>query len=198
MEKTNVIAISFKSFELYGCPYCGYRSGYTPVFGGGSTVFECGECRATSVLLADNLSVSSIGLCNTTTPGNPTQYPKLQEHPRKGIASHGNADPKPKNGGEFFRSRGIGLDQTPGCFVCGGNETLHANISGFVNTKEAGERVVAMFDKGARLDFRLHEPDRIQVKIGACNNHRKNLEKLDELIKETTVITADMIILSKT
>lgn len=79
---------------------------------------------------------------------------------------------------EAFRSRGIGLDWTPGCFVCGGEDGLRSNISGFVKSKEAGERVVAMFDHGARLDWREFEPLWIQVKIGACTAHVSDLQRL--------------------
>lgn len=53
------------------------------------------------------------------------------------------------------------------------------NIAAFVQCKEAGERVVRMFKKGARLDYRDHEPDRVQVKIGACDTHLPNLVRLE-------------------
>ncbi len=92
-----------------------------------------------------------------------------------------------------FNSRGIGMDECPGCFVCGttkrtplSNHYLH-NISAFVASKEEGEAVKYWFiDVGAkarvRLDFRPTEPDRIQVKVGACSEHLPNLRKLHDLV----------------
>lgn len=92
-----------------------------------------------------------------------------------------------------FRPRGVGLDTCPGCFVCGAakrskdaNDYLN-NVSGFVRTKEEGERIVQMFvvEDGedpnasrARLDFRPSEPNWIQLKVGACDAHLPNLEAL--------------------
>lgn len=114
----------------------------------------------------------------------------LQPHPRRGIPKHGRPDKKPDGGGEFFRSRGIGLDLTPGCFVCGGEKVLRNNIAAFVQCKKSGKRVVALFSQGAWLDYRRHEPDRVQVKIGACVEHRPNLEKLDALTQDGIITTA--------
>lgn len=89
-----------------------------------------------------------------------------------------------KTGTEKFRSRGLGIDRTPGCFVCGGEDASHDNIAGFVWSKESGERIVAMFKTGAHLEFRLVEPTHIQVKIGACPNHIVNLAHLHVLTME--------------
>ncbi|MCW6159551.1 MAG: hypothetical protein LVQ95_00470 [Candidatus Micrarchaeales archaeon] len=100
---------------------------------------------------------------------------------------------RPANLGEFFYTRGIGLDSTPSCFVCGGERKLYHNISGFVRSKSAGERTVAMFKSGAWLDYRPGEPHWIQVKIGACDNHTTNLEYLDELVSSEKEITPEMV-----
>ena len=78
-----------------------------------------------------------------------------------------------------FGVRGIGSDNTPGCFICGGEQGLYSNIAAFVESKADGEKVVRMFEYGARLDFRSREPDWIQVKIGACKKHTINLERLE-------------------
>lgn len=103
-------------------------------------------------------------------------------------------DERPPGGGEYFAPRGIGTDVTPGCFVCGGPEGAYHNVSAFVVTKESGERTVAMFQHGAWLDFRPHEPGWIQVKVGACPRHLPNLKKLAELTYAAEgVITAEMI-----
>lgn len=74
----------------------------------------------------------------------------------------------------------------PGCFVCGtklraeGANNYMNNISAFVSSKAEGEEVVSWFKQGARLDFRPHEPEWIQVKIGACDTHVPNLERLEK------------------
>lgn len=191
MEEYPIIAVDVESYLLYGCPYCGYRSGIINIAGYGSQSCVCGECDKTSVILNMTVKKSSIGF------GKSPEYPVLQKHPREGIPLHGNPDTRPENGGEFFRARGIGKDWTPGCFVCGGEKKVYNNLAGFVNTKEAGERAMLLFDKGARVDYREHDPDYVQVKIGACNNHLENLEKLLELTTENGTITEEMVALSK-
>lgn len=87
-----------------------------------------------------------------------------------------------------FRSRGIGLDSVPRCFVCGSEKRTidnhHANqymnnIAAFVDTKDDGEKVVSLFQAdSAKLDYREYEKNWIQVKIGACDEHKGNLECL--------------------
>lgn len=79
---------------------------------------------------------------------------------------------------EYFGIRGIGLDHCP-CLDTG--ETLDGyvpNISGLVKSKEAGERVVAMFGGRARLDFRDFEPNWIQVKVGITKGNEVVLRRL--------------------
>ena len=88
---------------------------------------------------------------------------------------------------EYWSPRGIG-GSAYDCFVCGRkHETYYdaekdqyfaADIAGFVRSKEAGQRVVDMFGGLAYLDFRPSEPDWIQVKVGCCPDHEKNLELL--------------------
>lgn len=103
-----------------------------------------------------------------------------------------------RGGSLKFRSRGIGLDVCPGCFICGaeyrnpeadkmGNGYL-CNISGFVESKVDGEEIVEWFDGRARLDYRPSEPNWIQVKIGACDKHLPNLQKLHDLTAIHNVI----------
>ena len=186
-EVDTPIAVSVEEMKKFGCPYCGYRSGTTSISGGGTAVWRCGECGRGCAVLAKGVAKSTVGFGDF--------YPELQDHPRRGIPSHGRPDEKPEGGGEFFCSRGIGLDNTPGCFVCGGGTGLYNNIAAFVQCKAAGERVVAMFKKGARLDYRDYEPDRVQVKVGACDNHKENLGVLSQLTSEgeKSIITQEMI-----
>lgn len=202
MSGDKVIAVSAWSLGEFGCPHCGYRSGSVNMSMGGSNIWHCGECGKTCVVLSDGIAKSSIGMGNGDED---TFYPELQPHPRNGIPKHGRKDERPETGGEFFGSRGIGMDLCP-CFVCGtrdrdkqGHNYLH-NISGFVRCKEAGERVVDMFlyrdrelSLEAYLDYRDHEPDRVQVKIGACEEHLPNLEKLDALVRLDGIVTAEKV-----
>jgi len=78
----------------------------------------------------------------------------------------------------MFAPRGIGSDNCPCCFVCGEGGGLMANIAAFVKSKEEGEKIVSWFDGRARLDWRPHEPDWIQIKVGTCKEHRRQLEEL--------------------
>lgn len=97
-------------------------------------------------------------------------------------------------GSERFESRGIGRETTPGCFVCGGSSALRNNIAAFVRSKKAGERVVAMFAQGARLDYQEYEPKWIQVKVGACNLHLPNLKRLHVLtLQQNDIIDSETI-----
>lgn len=190
---TGIIAVSAKETAEFGCPYCGYRSGTQSLSGGGAAVWNCGDskCGKTSILLAEGVSRSPISLNGV--------HPELQPHPRHGIPSHGTPDKRPDGGGEFFSSRGLGLDhRTIHCFVCGtedrdgkGHYVLN-NISAYVRCKESGERVVGMFKQGAWLDYRDFEPDYVQVKVGACDQHKPNLKRLDGLVRDG-IITSERI-----
>lgn len=181
----------------YGCPSCGYRSGSMRLSMGGAGSWTCGSCRENCLILAPNVDVSPIGLCR---PGSEEVfYPTKTPHPRSGVPSHGQKDASPPGGGEYFRSRGVGLDFGVSCFVCGAqrraedvNDAMN-NIAAFVRCKAAGERVVALFRGGsARLDYRDFEPDRVQVKVGACDAHVGNLGRLHALSADG-IITADRV-----
>lgn len=183
-DDEHTIAISAKEHFEFGCPYCGYRSGYTPLQGGGAAMWQCGDCGNGCVVLGDGITKAPFSFGDFT--------PELQAHPRRGIPRHGRQDKQPEGGGEFFRSRGIGLDNCT-CFVCGlyFNSIIN-NIAAFVQCKESGERIVKMFKRGAHLDYREREPDRVQVKIGACDRHLDKLQKLDKLVQDG-IITEDKI-----
>ena len=183
------VAVSIAELIQFGCPYCGFRSGSQSLSAGGAVVWSCGECGKECCGLSADLTKSPIGFGEINNPF----YPELQDHPRRGIPSHGRLDKRPEEGGELFSSRGFGLDMTPGCFVCGGGDGIHNNIAAFVQCKEAGERVVAMFNQGARLDYREQEPDRVQVKIGVCEQHLPKLEKLHMLTLKKGTITQENI-----
>jgi len=196
------IAIATDEHVESGCPFCGYRSGSSYLQMGGAMTWKCGECGRGCIVLAVGVGVSPIGL---GTKDGETIYPEVQPHPRLGIPKRGREDKKPEGGGEFFGARGIGIDSSPGCFICGGKRTLDAkykyemvglnNVAGFAQCKVAGARIVEMFNaKGCWMDYRDYEPDRIQVKIGACKDHLSNLTALVELTRAADgVITTEMI-----
>lgn len=177
--------VSISDVSRWGCPYCGYRSISTPMSGAGVALARCGDCAKGFVILADNLQ-------EIPEQWSSNNFPKLSAHPREGIASHGRPDERPDEGEHFF-SRGIGSDSTPGCFVCGGPEGLHSNISGFVQCREAGERVVKLVGQGVWMDYREHSPDRIQVKIGACKGHLPHLQNLHLRTTVKKTITYKMV-----
>lgn len=146
------------AYELrqFGCPHCGYRSGFIPIQWGNMAFWRCAECDKVTCVIED----PSGNLPNIQ----PVPAP-LTKHPRFGIPSHGRPDKRPKSGGDFFRSRGMSTDSSPGCFACEINEKHLYSNTVYVQCKVAGERIVSMFDKnGIRLDYRRYEPDYVQVK----------------------------------
>lgn len=82
---------------------------------------------------------------------------------------------------------------TPGCFVCGNPQGRnHKVFSAAVLSREAGERVVALFGRGVKvIEF---EPQRFRVLVGSCWKHRSNLQLLDPLnLSYGGVINEEMI-----
>jgi hypothetical protein len=97
--------------------------------------------------------------------------------------------------------RGIGRGWVV-CFCCkaevsldGKSETLRHDMASFVENYEEGMKIRGMFlSQGSNcfLDYRDCEPHRVQLKLGACDNHLRNLESLcNSLIDQ--VITAEKI-----
>ncbi len=94
----------------------------------------------------------------------------------------------------LFSLGGLGIGRTPGCFVHGGEEKLYNDLSGFVQTKEVGEKFVGLFQgKGATLDCQGNEPPLFQVKIGACDRHLPNLNYLYYLSQSFATLNKEMI-----
>src|SRR5271165_6475879 len=78
----------------------------------------------------------------------------------------------------YWSPRGIGFDSVP-CFVTKQKECSgRPNISGFVSSREDGQKVVDMFGGYARLDYRDFEPNWIQVKVGVEKEHEEVLDRL--------------------
>jgi len=177
------LVVHYSACNQWGCPYCGFRSAARHVSSRGTACVTCGDCNKGYMIVADELDKATIGV-GSGKPGSDVYYPTVQEHPRKGKPKHGRPDEKPEEGGEYFSSRGVGTDRTS-CFVCQSNrEDMQSNIAAFVQCKAAGERIVTMFGSGARLDFREFEPDYLQVKVGACNQHVKRLRRLHSLTSD--------------
>jgi len=195
-----IVAISNAEYQKHGCPYCNYKYGRSNMSGGGSAPVTCTnkECENSFVVIADGLERSTMGLCKNggITMGlrghkpdpdaNPDIiYPWVLPHPCPDQEAWFPKDPGPnEDESENFSSRGVGYDGGACCFVTGAElPSGGPNISGFVDFKESGERVVAMFGKkgGAWLDYREYEPTWIQVKILCCQEQVHCLEKLHDL-----------------
>ncbi len=97
-----------------------------------------------------------------------------------------------------FRPRGVGNNWTP-CFICGHKpqQKCQYDMAAFVDpnliTKfQALSTVDPIIDHPittffhendiyAELDYRQHEPNRVQLKLGACGEHVPNLRLLEAL-----------------
>lgn len=182
-----MIAISWNDYLKFGCPNCGCDSAYSGhMSGGGTSTGTCRECKTTFCILADGVKVSAIGFgTNETDSEGKTifEHPQLQQHPRKGIPWHPWVQPdiRPEEG-EYWKSRGIGYD-----------------LSGFVKSKAAGERLREMVKKVLEkdepkswLDYREFEPEWIQFKF---QKEEFDLEKLDKLSKENNGILTESILI---
>ena len=176
----DIMAVSWSEFKESGCVKCGCEYCYTgSVSGGGCSPVTCGECGKGFVILADGLTKSRIGF--GSSDDSPAFYPELQTHPRRGIPSHEYVRPDVRpDVGEYWSPRGVGYD-----------------LSGFVKSKDAGERIVKMVENvigkapNSWLDHRPLEPNWIQVKVQA--NDGFNLEKLRGLCSEDCIITEDRL-----
>lgn len=138
----------------------------------------CGECKHEFVLLPDNMRFSSFKQgCDDGT----SYHVEVYDHPRAGTPKHKYKAPdvRPDGDGEYWKPRGIGYD-----------------LAGFVKSKEAGERIVAMFEKALGrkpetwLDFRESEPNWIQVKV---QGSEADLSLLYDLTKDTGIITEEIV-----
>lgn len=171
------IAISYYDYLKYGCPSCGCDSARGGNFyGHGVSTGTCRECKTEFVILADDVKKSSIGFGTDEVDGEGKTifyHPELQEHPRKGTPWHPwvQPDPRPEGGGEYWKSRGIGYD-----------------LSGFVKSKAAGERLLEMVKEvlgkekpASWLDWREFEPEWIQFKFQKEEFELNELEHRVEL-----------------
>lgn len=184
---SKMIAICYTDYNKYGCPYCGCNSSRIGhAYGRGTTPVTCRECEKDYIILADGVMESAFGFGTDKKDENGKtifDYPKLQVHPRKGTPWHPwvQPDPRPENGGEYWKSRGIGYD-----------------LSGFVKSKPAGERLLEMVkevlgkeDPDSWLDWREDEPEWIQFKF---QKEEFDLEKLDKMsVENDGILTKEIL-----
>lgn len=187
-EYKEMVAITSDDAQRWGCPECGFDACPSGVRPTSQVITTCPVCNIGFMVMGSEETISSFEIGS----GEGRYRPQLVEHPRKGTLKHGLEDTVPPEGGEYFRSRGLGMESSLCCFVCGASSAGYTNnISGFVTSKAGGERVVAMLTErhegAARLDYRDWEPHYIQVKVGACNTHRSNLGALHESCTDGTI-----------
>jgi hypothetical protein len=103
---------------------------------------------------------------------------------------------------ENYHPRGLGTNWHS-CYICnqGGGRFVQTDMAAFVDDRESGERIVEMYKTlGLHpvLDYRENQPSHVQVKVGACEKHLPNLEKLMELCSTDKKINSAKIIKSLT
>lgn len=180
-----MIAVSAKEEELYGCPNCGCNKWIRDnSFRGDQPSGTCKSCGLHFQIMADHIEKSETGFSTGRTDANGNtifEYPVRIPHPRKGIPAweYVYPDSKPENG-EYWSSRGIGYD-----------------LSGFVKSKQAGERLLQMVKEvlgiespKSWLDYRTSEPEWIQFKF---QKEEFDLEKLNDLCSTDKIITMEIL-----
>lgn len=95
---------------------------------------------------------------------------------------------------ERIAPRPLGLDKGT-CFVCGAKSGTMNSFASFVDSKEAGQRIVEMFpEHKPSLDYRDDQPKWTQVKISACSRHAQALVGLRlKIIARDCTISAEFI-----
>lgn len=171
------VCVNQSEYNEHGCIKCGCDYCFCgPIRMGNCAPVTCGECGENFIILADGLKECPMGIGE--------DKPKLITHPRIGIPKHEYIRPDIKpHEGEYWGPRGVGYD-----------------LSGFVKSKQAGERIVAMVEEviGKKpkswLDYRKSEPTWIQVKIQKEDGFDLNM--LTKLCYEDGIITKDRLIKS--
>lgn len=105
----------------------------------------------------------------------------------------------------MFKPRGVGNNWYP-CFICGHKpqQKCQYDMASFIDTSQG--HVVTLTDPPlythpitdlfwendihvGELDYRASEPNRVQLKLGACGEHKPNLELLGALCYDDGKIT---------
>ena len=180
-----MIGINYSSYEKYGCPNCGCDSAIAGHFMfQGEQTGTCQHCNLTFVLMPDERKVTNtrFGTGRQDENGKDImEAVKCSVHPRNGTPKwkYVRPDLRPAYG-EYWSPRGIGYD-----------------LSGFVKSKQAGERlldivkeVLGKEDPETWLDYREREPNWIQFKF---QSSEFDLKKLYDMTHETGIITKEII-----
>ncbi len=75
------LAVPASEFDQFGCPGCGGIYGTSPISGGGTAQFNCSDCGRMTLVVADDLDRSAIGI--SSGDADPV-YPVVVAHPRRG------------------------------------------------------------------------------------------------------------------
>lgn len=180
-----MIGINYNDYEAFGCPNCGCDaaiSGSWIAFG--EQTATCRHCNLQFFLMPKDTKVSQMKIFTGRKDENNNDISEciIQSiHPRTTIKKwHYTLPDIRPNYGEYWSPRGIGYD-----------------LSGFVKSKPAGERLLKMVKEilnteipETYLDYREREPFWIQFKFSP---KEFNLQKLYNLTKDTKIITKEII-----
>lgn len=188
----SIVCISLEDYEKYGCPNCNCINSCSSggVSGRGTYPSRCLGCGQEFIVLS-GITKSGFGfkISESAEGEDIFEYPESKPHPNPKPArvwKYKKPDRKPANGGEFFKSRGIGYD-----------------LAGFVESQEAGQRllmmVVEVLNKqkpDSWLDYREDEPNWIQFKF---QHSEFDLDKINNhpLVKNQGVITTQVLVEAK-
>lgn len=190
-----MLSILYSEVKKYGCPNCGCDS----MAGGNNSYYGITTCRCRHCKLYFEIRPEDSVVVNKPQYSvrkkdisNPQSSDYIMEeaieisHPRIGKDKwHWEPEDIKPVEGEYWNSRGIGYD-----------------LSGFVKTKKAGERLLKMVQDilgttecKTYLDYRESEPNWIQFKF---KKEEFDLEKLETLAnknndKENGILTYDII-----
>lgn len=180
-----MIAVNSDEEKEFGCPSCGCDTWTRDnCYRGDQPAGTCKSCGLHYQIMATGITKSSMGFGTgrKDAEGNDIfEYPVVIPHPRKGIpAWHYEVPDLRPEYGEYWSPRGIGYD-----------------LSGFVKSKQAGERLLEMVKEvldvetpSSWLDYRPSEPEWIQFKF---QKEEFDLEKLRESCCETKIITKEIL-----
>ena len=183
-----MLAVNYLEEEKYGCPNCGCdRRVRDSMYISNQPGVTCKSCGLHYQIICGDIRKSDMMGFNSGRKdenGNTIfENAILIPHPRKGIPKwhYENPDVRPENG-EYWIPREIGYD-----------------LSGFVKSKQAGERVLQMVKEVLEidnpkswLDYRESEPDWIQFKF---QKEEFDLEKLKILASDNTCIVTKEILM---
>jgi hypothetical protein len=186
-----MLAITFEEYKKYGCPNCGCFTQVSSSSGLGSSFVTCNHCKLHFEIRANEHIESHVKSgVRPKEPWNPKselvfESGILIKHPRTDIPKwHWEPkDVRPEHG-EYWSPRGIGYD-----------------LSGFVKSKRAGERIHEIVKKvlgkekpKSWLDYRENEPTWIQYKL---HPEEFNLEQIYIKTKDSGILTEEILIETK-